>query len=65
MSRIHPKCPESDRFDRSVALDILLRQEPDEEGEEEEEEKEEDNGKEDNDTDDGYSDWACPYLFRE
>jgi hypothetical protein len=45
MSRIHPECPDSDPFDRSVAGDVLVRQEPDEE----EEEDEGDEG------DDGYS----------
>ncbi len=53
MSRIHPECPDSDPSDRSVAADVLLRQEPDEEeDEEEEEEEDEGDGKED---DDGYS----------
>jgi hypothetical protein len=66
MSRIHPECPNSDPSDRLVAPDILFRQEPDEE--EEEEEEDENKGKEEDDdddeTDEGYSDWACPYLFR-
>jgi hypothetical protein len=56
MSRIHPECPDSDPPDRSVAADVLLRQEPDEE---EDEEEDEGDGKEDGDdndgTDDGYS----------
>jgi hypothetical protein len=30
MSRIHPECPNSGLSDRSVAADVLLRQEPDE-----------------------------------
>ena len=55
MSRIHPECPDSGPSDRSVAGDVLLRQEPDEE----EEEEEENDGKEDDDDDDkdgdGYS----------
>jgi hypothetical protein len=55
MSRIHPECPDSDPSDRSVAADVVLRQEPDEEDEEEDE----GDGKEDNDDDDkdddGYS----------
>ena len=55
MSRIHPECPDSDPYDRWVAADVLVRQEPDEE----EEEEDEDDGKDDNDdddaTDDGYS----------
>jgi hypothetical protein len=50
MSRIHSACPDSDRPDRSVATDVLLRQVPDEE-----EDEAEDEGKEDDDGDDGYS----------
>jgi len=46
---IHPECPDSDPSDRSVAADVLVRAEPDEE-EEDEEENEEDN---DNEEDDG------------
>ena len=55
MSRIRPECPESDPFDRSVAADVLLRQEPGEEDEEEDEgdRKEDDEDAEEND--DGYS----------
>jgi hypothetical protein len=49
MSRIQPECPELDLSDRSVAADVLLRQEPDEEEDEEEDEGDEDM------TDDGYS----------
>jgi len=56
MSRIHPECPDSDPSDRSVAADVLLRQERDEE---EDEEEDEGAGKEDDDDDDkdddGYS----------
>jgi hypothetical protein len=56
MSRIHPECPGSDPCHRSVAADVLLRQEPDEE---EDEKEDEGDGKEDNDDDDndddGYS----------
>ncbi len=51
MSRIHPECPNSDPSDRSVAADILLREEPDEE-EDEEDEQDEDNEEDD---DEGYS----------
>jgi len=47
MSRIHPECPDSEPPGRSVAADVLLRQEPAEEEEEEEEEDDKD--------DDGYS----------
>jgi hypothetical protein len=57
MSRIHPKCPESDSADRSVAATVLLRQDTDDE---EDEEEDEDDGNQDDDdddegTDDGYS----------
>jgi len=56
MSRIHPECPDSDPSHRSVAADVLLRRELDEEEDEEEDEGE---GKEDDDgddkDDDGYS----------
>jgi hypothetical protein len=59
MGRIHPECLDSDPSDRSVAADVLLRQEPDEEEEEEDEEEDEGDGKEDDDDDDdgddGYS----------
>jgi hypothetical protein len=51
MSRIHPE-GDSDPFDRSVAADVLPRQQPDEE---EEEEEDEGDGKEDDGDDDGYS----------
>jgi len=54
MSGMHPECPDSAPSDRSVAADVLLRQEP-----EEEEEEDEGDGKEDDDDDgkddDGYS----------
>jgi hypothetical protein len=54
MSNIHSVCLVSAPPDRSVAADLLLRQEPDGEGEEEE-----DDGKEDDEDgeeeDDGYS----------
>jgi hypothetical protein len=53
MSRIHPECRGSDSSDRSVAADLLLRQEPDEEDEEEDEG--DGDGKED-DEDDEYQD---------
>jgi len=51
MSRIHPECPDSDPPDRSVAADVLLRQEPDEEEDEEEDGEE----KEDEEEDEGDS----------
>ncbi len=52
MHRLHPECPDSDLLDRSVAVDVLLRQEPDED-----EEEDEGNDKDDDDDDegDGYS----------
>jgi len=43
-SRIPPECPDSDPPDRSVAADVLLRQEPAEEEEEEEEDDKNDDG---------------------
>ena len=52
MSRIHPECPDSDPSDRSVAADVLLRQEPAEEEDEEDDEEDEDD---DTDDDEGYS----------
>ena len=51
---IHPECPGSDSSDRSVAADLLLRQEPDEEEEDEGDGKEDDEDDEYED-DDGYS----------
>ena len=54
MSRIHPVCPHSDPCDRSVAADVILRQEPHEEDEEEDEGDREE-GDEGEETDDGYS----------
>ena len=58
MSRIYPECLDSGPSDRSVAANILLRQEPDEEEVDEEEDEDEGDGKkddEDDDNDDGYS----------
>ena len=53
MSRKHSECRGSDPSDRSVAADVLLRQEP----EEEEDQDEEDGNEDDDETneDDGYS----------
>jgi len=53
MSRIHPECFDPDRADSSVAVDVLVREEPDDEEEEEDDGKEEDD--EDNEDDEGYS----------
>jgi hypothetical protein len=54
MSRIHPECPDSDPCDRSVAADVVLRQERDE-GDEEEDEPDGTEDDDDEDNDDGYS----------
>lgn len=52
MSRIRSEYLDPDGADRSVAVDVLVREEPDDEEEEEDDDKEED----DEDTDDeGYS----------
>ena len=53
MPRIHPECPDSDLTDRSVAADVVLRQEPEEE--EDQEEDECDGNEDDDENDDGYS----------
>jgi hypothetical protein len=55
MSSIHPECSDSAAPDQSVAADVLLRQEPDEEEDEEEDEGDGKEDDEDDDTDDGYS----------
>lgn len=55
MRRIHPECPGSDSSDRSVAADVLLREEPDEEEDEEEDEGDRKEDDEDEDKDDGCS----------
>jgi hypothetical protein len=56
MSRIHPECLDPVPSDRSVAADVRLRQEP---NEDEDEEEDEGDGKDDSDEDyqddDGYS----------
>jgi hypothetical protein len=53
MSRMRSACPDIDPSDRSIAADVLLRQEPDEEEDEEEGEGKKDD--DDDDEDDGYS----------
>jgi hypothetical protein len=53
MSRIHPECPDSHPSDRSVAADVFLRHEPDEEEDEEEDEGDGKDEDEDTDNDDG------------
>jgi hypothetical protein len=55
MNRIHAERLDSDTSGRSVAADVLLRQEPDEEEDEEEDEGDSKEDEEDEDTDDGYS----------
>jgi hypothetical protein len=52
MGRLHPKGPHSDSYDRSIAADVLLREEPEED---EEDEEEHDGGEEDDDGNEGYS----------
>jgi hypothetical protein len=54
MRRICPECLDPSHFDRSVADDPLLRQEPDEE-EEEDEGDGKDNTDDDEEDDEGYS----------
>jgi hypothetical protein len=56
MSRIPPEYLGPETLDRSVAADVLVREEPDEE-EEGEEENQQDKDKEEDD-DDGYSEWS-------
>jgi hypothetical protein len=46
MSRLCPEKPGSESTDRSVATDVLLREEPEEDEEDRDEEKDEDEGKE-------------------
>ena len=55
MSRIRPEKPGPESTDRSVAVDVLLRQEPDEEEDEEEDENDSKEDDDDGDEDDGYS----------
>jgi hypothetical protein len=55
MSGIRPENLDSDPSDRSVAADVLLRQEPDAEEDEEEDEGDGKEDDDDDDTDDGYS----------
>jgi hypothetical protein len=55
MSRRHPECADSDTPIRSLAADVLLRQEPDEEEDEEEDEGNRKENDEEEDTDEGYS----------
>lgn len=52
MDEIYLQCAEPEPADRSIAADVLLREEPDEEDEDEEEH---DSDEEDDDGDEGYS----------
>lgn len=52
MGETYLQCPTSGPADRSIAADVLLREEPDEE---EDDEDEHDGDKEDDDGDEGYS----------
>jgi hypothetical protein len=54
MSRIHREYLGLDHSDRQVAVDVLVREEPDEEEEEDEDDSKEDDDDDDED-DDGYS----------
>jgi hypothetical protein len=68
MSRIHPECSESDPSDRSLTIDVLLRQEPDDADDEEDEEdegKEEGDDDNDNEDDDGYRCGRSPCVSGE
>ena len=53
MRRIHPECLDPETSDRSVAADVLVREEPDEEDDDEERDGEEKEGEEEDD--EGYS----------
>jgi hypothetical protein len=54
MRKIHPECADSNIYGRSIAADVLLRQEPQEEKEEDEGDgNESDDG--DKEDEDGYS----------
>lgn len=55
MSRIRPEYLEPEISDWSVAVDVLLRQEPDEEDEEEDEGNGKDDEDDDEENEDGYS----------
>jgi hypothetical protein len=52
MDETYPQYPGSGPVDRSIAADVLLREEPDEE---EDDEEEHDGDEEDTDGDEGYS----------
>ena len=67
MTKIHPERPDSDLSDHSLAADVLLRQEPDEEEDEEEDEGDGKEGGDNEGDDDGYSERARQadhYIFQ-
>jgi hypothetical protein len=53
MTRIRPEIVDFGPADRSVAIDALVREQPDEEEEEEEEDEEEDDEEEDDEDENG------------
>lgn len=55
MSRMPSVCPVIDPSDRSIATDVLLRQEPDAEEDDEEDEGDGTEDDDDDDEDEGYS----------
>jgi hypothetical protein len=57
MRRMRPRYLDPDSCDRPVAVDVLVREEPDEEEDEEEEEEDDDEGddQDDENDDEGYS----------
>ena len=55
MHRMNPEYIDAYRAYGSVAVDVLLRQEPDEEEDEEEDDHKEEDGEDDDTTDDGWS----------
>jgi hypothetical protein len=57
MSKINPECTDSEARDHSVAADVLLRQEPndDDEDEDEDDGKHKDDDDDEGDNSDGYS----------
>ncbi len=55
MDETCPQRPGSGPAERSIATDVLLREEPDEEPDEEDDEEEHDGDEEDDEGDEGYS----------
>jgi hypothetical protein len=55
MSRIHPECLGSGHSDRSLAADVLVREEPDDEDEQDEEDDDNEEDDDEEGDDDGYS----------